>query len=287
VGTGCVQLFTRLGVRPENLLVYDKAGLVHPDRNDLFPYQRAYAREDAAFGNFEKMNMGYTAKALRVAAFVLPAWAADRPASFPEAAKLHRAGDTAAAMAIWLPLAKGGDVNAAYNLAVIHQYGDGVPKNLPQALKWYRVAAERGDRESQSRLGAMYLNGEGTAKNEKEGWRWINEHRVAHLHHDHHPQMQAWRKQAAELIAERDMREAALASRRTSPRRSRHLMLSREAPPWRRSSSSSTRCATPAGSGLSASSCCRRAAAFSRWKRRPASRFRGGRCEGGGRRRWR
>jgi hypothetical protein len=39
-------------------------------------------------------------------------------------------------------------------------------------------------------------------------------HRVAHMHHDHHPQMQAWRQQAAELIAARDMRESALASRR-------------------------------------------------------------------------
>lgn len=144
-----------------------------------------------------------------------PLLAGDLAKEFRGAAQLHKAGDTAVAMAIWLPLAKAGDVNAAYNLAVIHQYGDGVPKNLPEALKWHRVAAEKGDRESQSRLGAMYLNGEGTAKNEKEGWRWINEHRMAHLHHDHHPQMQAWRKQAAELIAERDMREAALASRRT------------------------------------------------------------------------
>ena len=74
-------------------------------------------------------------------------------------------------------------------------------------MKWYRIAAERGDRESQSRLGAMYLNGEGTAKDEKEGWRWINEHRAAHMHHDHHPRMQAWRKQAAALIAESERRE--------------------------------------------------------------------------------
>ncbi len=153
---------------------------------------------------------------LLIAAFVLPARAADRPASFPEAAKLHRAGDTAAAIAIWLPLAKAGDVNAAYNLAVIHQYGDGVAKNLPEALKWYRVAAEKGDRESQSRLGAMYLTGEGTPKDEKLGWRWINEHRVAHLHHDHHPQMQAWRKQAAELIWASEMRESIAASRSNS-----------------------------------------------------------------------
>lgn len=142
--------------------------------------------------------------------------AADPAASFAEAAKRHRAGDTAAAVAFWQPLAQKGDANAAYNLAVIHEHGDGVAKSLPEAFKWYRVAAEKGDRESQSRLGTMYLNGEGTAKNEKEGWRWINEHRVAHLHHDHHPHMVAWRRQAAELIEASDMREATQASRRNS-----------------------------------------------------------------------
>jgi TPR repeat protein len=139
--------------------------------------------------------------------------AADPATSFADAAKLHRAGDTAAAVAFWQPLAQKGDPNAAYNLAVIHEHGDGVAKSLPEALKWYRVAAEKGDRASQSRLGSMYLNGEGTPKNAKEGWRWINEHRVAHLHHDHHPHMQAWRKQAAELIRASDMRETLAASR--------------------------------------------------------------------------
>jgi TPR repeat protein len=144
----------------------------------------------------------------------IPAVAADPAASFADAAKRHRAGNTAAAVAFWQPLAQEGDANAAYNLAVIHEHGDGVAKNLPEALKWYRIAAEKGDRASQSRLGTMYLNGEGTAKNEKEGWRWINEHRLAHLHHDHHPHMVAWRKQAAELIEARDLRESALASHR-------------------------------------------------------------------------
>lgn len=141
--------------------------------------------------------------------FPLLAQAADGPL----AARLHRAGDSAAAIAIWLPLAEKGDVNAAFNLGTIHQHGDGVAKNAAAALKWYRIAAERGDRESQSRLGAMYLNGEGTAKDEKEGWRWINEHRVAHMHHDHHPQMQAWRQQAAKLIAASERREALAAGR--------------------------------------------------------------------------
>jgi len=46
VGTGCVRLFLTLGVRPENLLVYDVKGLLHPDRDDLHEYQRAFARKD-------------------------------------------------------------------------------------------------------------------------------------------------------------------------------------------------------------------------------------------------
>jgi malate dehydrogenase (oxaloacetate-decarboxylating)(NADP+) len=48
VGTGCVRLFLSLGVKPENLLVYDVNGLVHPDREDLHPYQREFARAEPA-----------------------------------------------------------------------------------------------------------------------------------------------------------------------------------------------------------------------------------------------
>jgi malate dehydrogenase (oxaloacetate-decarboxylating)(NADP+) len=49
VGTGCARLFLSLGVRPDNLLVYDVKGLVHPDREDLHDFQRAFARADPAF----------------------------------------------------------------------------------------------------------------------------------------------------------------------------------------------------------------------------------------------
>ncbi len=48
VGTGCLRLLLRLGVRPENLLVYDLHGLLHPEREDLLDYQREFAREDSA-----------------------------------------------------------------------------------------------------------------------------------------------------------------------------------------------------------------------------------------------
>ena len=48
VGTGCARLLLGLGVRGENLLVYDVHGLVHPGRKDLHAYQLALARENPA-----------------------------------------------------------------------------------------------------------------------------------------------------------------------------------------------------------------------------------------------
>ena len=48
VGIGCARLFLRLGVRPENLLMYDVHGLIHPDRGDLLDCQREFARKDPA-----------------------------------------------------------------------------------------------------------------------------------------------------------------------------------------------------------------------------------------------
>ena len=57
---------------------------------------------------------------LLLAAIALPTLsaAADPATSFADAAKRHRAGDTAAAMGFWAPLARQGDANAAYNLAI-------------------------------------------------------------------------------------------------------------------------------------------------------------------------
>jgi malate dehydrogenase (oxaloacetate-decarboxylating)(NADP+) len=47
VGTGCARLLLKLGVKPENLWVYDIHGLLHPDRKDLAPFQRELAGPDA------------------------------------------------------------------------------------------------------------------------------------------------------------------------------------------------------------------------------------------------
>lgn len=132
------------------------------------------------------------------------------------AAMAHKGGDTQRAVAIWQSWADRGNVDAAYNLAVIHQHGDGVPRDYASALRWYRLAAEQGDKVSQFQIGLMYQNGQGVVADEAEAHRWFTMHRRHHLHHDHEPKMLAWRQQALTLIDDRDRREQLAASRATA-----------------------------------------------------------------------
>ena len=54
-------------------------------------------------------------------------------------------------------LAEQGHVGAQYVLAVRYDNGEeGVPQNYPEAIKWYRKAAEQGDSEAQHDLGMLY-----------------------------------------------------------------------------------------------------------------------------------
>lgn len=132
------------------------------------------------------------------------------------AAKLHKAGDAAAAVRLWEKWADAGDIDSAYNLAVIHQHGDGVALDYVAAMRWYRLAADKGDKISQFQIGLMYQNGQGVAADADEAHRWFTVHLKHHLHHQHEPKMLAWRQQALVLIEERDRREQLAASRGNS-----------------------------------------------------------------------
>jgi uncharacterized protein len=134
------------------------------------------------------------------------------------AARLHKGGDTPAAIAIWKKWAQRGDVDSAYNLALIHQHADGVAYDAGEALRWYRQAAERGDKVSQIQLGLMYQNGEGVPADQDKAHAWFTKNRQEHAHHHHHPQFIAWQQEARILLEERDRREAARAGHRDGER---------------------------------------------------------------------
>ena len=132
------------------------------------------------------------------------------------AARLHKGGETTQAIRLWQAWADRGNADAAYNLAVIHHYGDGVALDYGTAMQWYRIAAAQGDKVSQFQIGLMYQTGQGVAADAAEAHRWFTMHRRHHLHHEHDPQMVSWRRQALALIEDRDRREQAAVSRQSS-----------------------------------------------------------------------
>jgi len=82
--------------------------------------------------------------------------------------------DYATALAVWTPLAEDGDVAAQFNVAMIYDFGEGVPEDNEKALYWYTAAARQADEQAQFNLGIMYANGEGVAIDHGESLKWYS-----------------------------------------------------------------------------------------------------------------
>ncbi len=84
----------------------------------------------------------------------------------------YERGDYAAARAAWGPLAADGDAQAQYFLGNLYSKGDGVARDLGQALYWFRAAAEQGESYGQFALGYVYEHGLGAAPDLAAAVRW-------------------------------------------------------------------------------------------------------------------
>ena len=80
--------------------------------------------------------------------------------------------DVQQAMAWYRKAAEQGVARAQYNLGVMYANGEGVPKDEQQAMLWYRKAAEQGVARAQYNLGVMYDNGRGATKDEQQAYFW-------------------------------------------------------------------------------------------------------------------
>ncbi len=75
-------------------------------------------------------------------------------------------------------LAEQGDATAQYTLGNMYADGEGVPEDLVEAVRWYRLAAEQGGAEAQYNLGVLYLgimyeDGRGVPEDLVEAVRWF------------------------------------------------------------------------------------------------------------------
>jgi tetratricopeptide (TPR) repeat protein len=95
-------------------------------------------------------------------------------ADFAQGVRAYEAGDHKGAFEAWLPLAERGDVAAMRNIGHLYRWGQGVEKDIQQAMHWYRKAAETGFARAQANLAAIYLQGdEGVPIDHAEARKWF------------------------------------------------------------------------------------------------------------------
>ena len=61
---------------------------------------------------------------------------------------------------------------AQHNLGVLYLRGEGVVRNVDQALAWFRRAAEQNDALAQYQIGYMYENGLGVVADKEMAISW-------------------------------------------------------------------------------------------------------------------
>jgi len=95
-------------------------------------------------------------------------------ADFEAGVAAARAGDYAAALREWRPLAQSGHRDAQFNMGLLYENGLGVARDDAEALRWYRRAAEAGDAAAQYNVGLFYAMGRGVAPNDVQAYAWLS-----------------------------------------------------------------------------------------------------------------
>jgi len=93
---------------------------------------------------------------LSLVCLVVPAWA-----NYQAGMDANNRGDYATALREWRPLAEQGDARAQFDLGLLYENGDGVPRDYAKAHQWYEKSAAQGGAKAQFYLGMQCAFGEG------------------------------------------------------------------------------------------------------------------------------
>jgi TPR repeat protein len=102
------------------------------------------------------------------------------------AAYQQSSSDKSQAAKLFAQAAAHGHAGAQYYLAMIHERGAGVPKDIAAALNWYRQSATNGYSEAGVVLGNYYTDGVAVKQDHAEAFVWYSVaaaqgHRVAEV----------------------------------------------------------------------------------------------------------
>jgi TPR repeat protein len=75
----------------------------------------------------------------------------------------------------WLhKAAEQGDADAQSLLGAMYANGRGLPRDDVEAVRWWRKVAEQGNANAQAKLGIMYTKGRGVPKDYVQAYMWLN-----------------------------------------------------------------------------------------------------------------
>src|SRR5205814_9466440 len=69
--------------------------------------------------------------------------------------------------------AEAGDAKAQYNLGTAYQQGTAARRDLTEARRWWRKAADQGYAPAQFNMGIVYARGDGVPRDLNEASRWF------------------------------------------------------------------------------------------------------------------
>lgn len=115
-------------------------------------------------GNMDILNIAL--RVLGFAAFLSVSASAQTLSSAPVREKLN------GQLAELRKKALAGDTKAQLRMGLAFEFGQGVDKNLENAMRWYRLAADRGDPVAQTDLGYLYETGANGQRNPTEAAKW-------------------------------------------------------------------------------------------------------------------
>lgn len=90
-----------------------------------------------------------------------------------EGVKFQEAKDYKQAIKLYRLAADRGLAMAQTNLGSMYEYGTGVAKDFKQAFKWYQLSANQGNGYGEQSLGMMYFSGKGAKQDYTQAVKWF------------------------------------------------------------------------------------------------------------------
>jgi TPR repeat protein len=122
------------------------------------------------------LYLGMTAIALMLSAPLASAQQAAQPSaadSYRKAEEFSKKKNYTEAMRWYRMAADRGNAQAQVEIGNLYMEGQGVSQSYSEALRWFRLAANQGNIEAQNDIGFIYLTGLGVPKDYAEAMRWL------------------------------------------------------------------------------------------------------------------